>query len=439
MTHTGFPVTLDGETFTEAEFLANSGTAYKDRLPQMLNAAAADLLAKQTAAEQAATSAAATAGASQWVSGANYTAGACVWSPLTFQTYRRKTPGGGTTDPSQDSANWQLLGTAGRQATYIRADEFTPRPSGGPSAGTVQSGSGVVARTLDFDAASTEYAQISFMMPKRWNRGTVTMRPTWSTQSSTSGVALSYSYTHAYGTGNRSASITASTTFTLGGSVAGKWVDGNTSSDGAYVTSSQSASGKEIKFVFAAAVCIDQVRFVCEASHPQLGTFSWQGSNDGTNWTTLTSGISLMSGAGTTTYTVTPGVYTQYRFLGTSGTTGTGYWIFEAEFRAGNPITVLSSDGAAWCLRGVALGDAEALSADFGAAVTVVDVWQSASSAVLIGGESSAMTIAGAPAETDQITLEVYRDVTHSADTIPVDVRLHGVMLYWTSDAPTDD
>ena len=45
-THTGFPVTLDGETFLETEFTANGGTGYATRLPQMMTAGAADLAAK---------------------------------------------------------------------------------------------------------------------------------------------------------------------------------------------------------------------------------------------------------------------------------------------------------------------------------------------------------------------------------------------------------
>lgn len=45
-THTGFPVELDGETFTEAEF---AGYSVFTRLPQMLNAAVADLAAKVAA------------------------------------------------------------------------------------------------------------------------------------------------------------------------------------------------------------------------------------------------------------------------------------------------------------------------------------------------------------------------------------------------------
>lgn len=41
-----------------------------------------------------------------WVSGTTYAANKVVVSPTNFQKYRRKTAGGGTTDPASDSTNW---------------------------------------------------------------------------------------------------------------------------------------------------------------------------------------------------------------------------------------------------------------------------------------------------------------------------------------------
>lgn len=51
----------------------------------------------------------AAANAVAWVSGTTYETGDVVWSPSNFQTYRRKTDGAGTTDPSSDSTNWQVI------------------------------------------------------------------------------------------------------------------------------------------------------------------------------------------------------------------------------------------------------------------------------------------------------------------------------------------
>jgi len=69
------------------------------------------VIAYDSAASSAASAAnaAASANVTVWVSGTNYSAGDCRWSPIDFLTYRRKTNGAGATDPSADAANWGLL------------------------------------------------------------------------------------------------------------------------------------------------------------------------------------------------------------------------------------------------------------------------------------------------------------------------------------------
>lgn len=58
----------------------------------------------------ASASAAVIAGTSEkWVSGASYTIGQGVWSPVDYLPYRRLTDGAGTTDPSADATNWKPL------------------------------------------------------------------------------------------------------------------------------------------------------------------------------------------------------------------------------------------------------------------------------------------------------------------------------------------
>jgi hypothetical protein len=77
-----------------------------------VNADAVAAAAAETAATAAAAAAAAAANVTKWVSGTTYTEGAVVWSPITYLSYRRKSTGGGTTDPSADSTNWaQAAGT----------------------------------------------------------------------------------------------------------------------------------------------------------------------------------------------------------------------------------------------------------------------------------------------------------------------------------------
>ena len=97
--------------------------AFLGALPQFqteANALQTDVNAKQLAAASSATNAAAselaaanTAGATIWVSGTTYAIGANRFSPINFRTYRRKTAGAGTTDPSTDTTNWQLLTSLG--------------------------------------------------------------------------------------------------------------------------------------------------------------------------------------------------------------------------------------------------------------------------------------------------------------------------------------
>lgn len=87
-----------------------------------------DVNAKQVQANTSAVNAAAselaaanTAGATIWVSGTTYAIGANRFSPINYLTYRRKTAGAGTTDPSLDATNWQLLtglGNTTLQAVY---------------------------------------------------------------------------------------------------------------------------------------------------------------------------------------------------------------------------------------------------------------------------------------------------------------------------------
>lgn len=75
-------------------------------------ASSAAAAASVVSATAAANAAAASANVTKWISGTTYTEGAVVWSPITYLTYRRKTTGGGTTDPSADSTNWtQAAGT----------------------------------------------------------------------------------------------------------------------------------------------------------------------------------------------------------------------------------------------------------------------------------------------------------------------------------------
>lgn len=57
----------------------------------------------------AASAATAVVDAQLWVSGQPYSQGEAAISPIDLQTYRRKSAGGGTTDPSLDPTNWAQI------------------------------------------------------------------------------------------------------------------------------------------------------------------------------------------------------------------------------------------------------------------------------------------------------------------------------------------
>lgn len=75
-------------------------------LEQNVNAKEASAVQANTDAQIAMNTAIAASGATRWISGAAYLAGAVVWSPLTGTSYRSKVNTSGTTDPSIDDTNW---------------------------------------------------------------------------------------------------------------------------------------------------------------------------------------------------------------------------------------------------------------------------------------------------------------------------------------------
>ena len=86
------------------------GVAVQDRGDTADAAATAASLSAIAAAAAEAMAVAAT-NAAVWVSGTTYAVGDVRWSPSTYYSYRRKTAGAGTTDPSADPTNWAQLVT----------------------------------------------------------------------------------------------------------------------------------------------------------------------------------------------------------------------------------------------------------------------------------------------------------------------------------------
>jgi hypothetical protein len=69
----------------------------------------------------------------------------------------------------------------GKQTIWIPATAMTPRTTNGAASGVTETATNkVMLKTLDFDAATPEYAQFAIRMPKSWNEGTVTAYFLWS-------------------------------------------------------------------------------------------------------------------------------------------------------------------------------------------------------------------------------------------------------------------
>lgn len=84
-----------------------------------------------------------------------------------------------------------------------------------------------------------------------------------------------------------------------------------------------------------------------------------------------------------------------------------------------------------------AFSDDDALDQAVGGAVTSTDTLIAANDCH-IGPESSALTIAGTPAESDLVYFQITRKVADAGDTLAADAKLIGVRLYFTTNAGND-
>lgn len=93
--------------------------------------------------------------------------------------------------------------------------------------------------------------------------------------------------------------------------------------------------------------------------------------------------------------------------------------------------------GVVYQLQGVAISDDDAADASFGTAQTSTDTGGTTND-IYVGPESSAITIAGSPAAEDVVCFQVARAPANGSDTLAIDSRLHGIILYITTDAGND-
>jgi hypothetical protein len=92
------------------------------------------------------------------------------------------------------SGNGGAGGTIGKQAIYIAAAGISPSSTGGCAAlATIASAANQPdIQTLDFDATTQEFAQFSFVMPKKWNEGTITFKAHWSHAATTTNFGVAW-------------------------------------------------------------------------------------------------------------------------------------------------------------------------------------------------------------------------------------------------------
>jgi hypothetical protein len=97
---------------------------------------------------------------------------------------------------------------------------------------------------------------------------------------------------------------------------------------------------------------------------------------------------------------------------------------------------IAASTDCDWSLQGVAMNDNETIDVAYGTAVVVSDNAQGAVEELYVAAESGAVTIAGTPADNDLCYFRIGRDV--SGDNMDGDARLHGLKIFFTTDATND-
>ena len=93
--------------------------------------------------------------------------------------------------------------------------------------------------------------------------------------------------------------------------------------------------------------------------------------------------------------------------------------------------------GVVWQLAGVAVSNDDALDVAYGTAQTSTDTGGTTND-IYVGPESSAITIAGTPATSDLVMFQVARVPANGSDTMAIDARLHGIVLFITTNDTVD-
>ena len=89
-------------------------------------------------------------------------------------------------------------------------------------------------------------------------------------------------------------------------------------------------------------------------------------------------------------------------------------------------------------LQGVACGDSDTIDVAYGTAITVTDAGIGTLEDQQVSAVSSAMTIAGSPADDQQTYFQLYRDANAGGDTYTGVARVLGIKIFYTTDAAND-
>lgn len=94
--------------------------------------------------------------------------------------------------------------------------------------------------------------------------------------------------------------------------------------------------------------------------------------------------------------------------------------------------------GVVWRLQGVAISNDDALTTAYGSNNSSTDTGGTTND-LYLGPESGTITIGGTPATEDVVFFRVSRNPADAADTMAIDARLHGVVLYIETEAENDE
>mgnify|MGYP005833184073 CR=1 FL=1 len=99
---------------------------------------------------------------------------------------------------------------------------------------------------------------------------------------------------------------------------------------------------------------------------------------------------------------------------------------------------IAATTGVSWSVDAIAFADNDSINTAYGTAVVVDDAAQGAVEELLVSAESGALTIAGSPGDDELCYFRIARDVSDTNDDMAGDARLHGIKLFYTSDAKND-